>query len=427
MAQGLEGIVQDYQQGVQFGQQQQAYKQSQLLDSLLKQDAAQIDPKMPAADKYQKLADDIFRYSPTLAAELSGQSIALKSKEAQTQKQTADAVQAQAENAGRNLLSATDQQTYEAARQRDPTAFVGLPPDFASAKPLIDQRAKAMLPIRDQIQFAKQAEQAKKDDAMAAHQEKMADISERRLENAEHKAQSSGSSVNKLDPDTLDYWADWAIAHDGKMPPMYRDNASRAALMSKIAEKQKDHGGAAGSQATSASIKADQASLNNITKIADASEAFENTAIKNLDRALQLAPAAVPNLGPFVNKWVEKGEASFGDKDIPPYVAALLTGANEYAKIIGGATGAQGSTVDARREASEILSPYFNTGQIKAVVDVAKNDMENKKKSYKDQRDAIAERIRKSASGDAPADAPKPAAPNAKPDLTYDPKTGKFK
>lgn len=156
-------------------------------------------------------------------------------------------------------------------------------------------------------------------------------------------------------------------------------------------------------------VKADSASLTNITKMSDAAAAFEDTAMKNFETAMSEAPKAVPNLGPFLNRWVEKGETMFGDTDVPKYVAALLTGANEYAKVMAGSTGSQGSTVDSRREAAEIFSQYFNTGQIKGVIDIAHRDMENKKASYASKRDEIKGRISGEANPDEkPSDRPSP-------------------
>jgi hypothetical protein len=146
--------------------------------------------------------------------------------------------------------------------------------------------------------------------------------------------------------------------------------------------------------AAMATVRADSSSLNNLTKMTDAAVSFENTASKNFDLALKLAPKAIPtNWGPWLNRWIENGETALGDKDVPPYVTAMLTGANEYAKIMSGSTGAQGSTVDSRREAAQLFSPYLSKGQIDAVVKVAKQDMANRKSALHDQLDTIKTRI----------------------------------
>lgn len=143
-----------------------------------------------------------------------------------------------------------------------------------------------------------------------------------------------------------------------------------------------------------ASAKADQSSLTNVTKIADASEAFEHTAMANFDQALSLAPKGVKtNMGPLLERWVQDPAKALGDPSVPAYQAALLTAANEYAKVIAGSTGSQGSTVDSRREAAEMFSSFYSTDQIKAVINVAKTDMDNKIASYAGQREAIKARL----------------------------------
>jgi hypothetical protein len=139
---------------------------------------------------------------------------------------------------------------------------------------------------------------------------------------------------------------------------------------------------------------ADKTSLSNLTKIADSAISYEETASRNFDLALKLAPGSIPSdWGPWINKWAESGETAFGGENVPSYVTALLTGANEYAKVMSGATGAQGATVDARREAAERFSPYLSTGQIKGVIDVAKKDMDNRKDALTSQLDLIKGRI----------------------------------
>lgn len=155
-------------------------------------------------------------------------------------------------------------------------------------------------------------------------------------------------------------------------------------------------------------VRSDQSSLTNMTKMADAAISFEKTANYNLDLALSLAPKGIPTTwGPYVNKWIESGLTGTGDADVPPYVAALLTGANEYAKIMAGSTGAQGSTVDSRREAAEIISPYLSKNQITNVVKVLKQDMSNRKGSLTEQIGDIKDRLGGTSgpSGSAPTKA----------------------
>lgn len=144
-----------------------------------------------------------------------------------------------------------------------------------------------------------------------------------------------------------------------------------------------------------AEVKSDFASLASLTRVADSAISFENTALKNLDLAMQLYPKdSSPDMGPLINRWVMEGETMLGDPTIPKYAAALLTGANEYAKVTSGATGAQGSTDASRRETAEVLNRYLDKGQIGPLIDEAlKPDMKNREKSLLTQRDEIKKRI----------------------------------
>lgn len=179
----------------------------------------------------------------------------------------------------------------------------------------------------------------------------------------------------------------------GKMPALGMGNAdARAKIINYAAEQAKQMGQSNEEVvALQAGVGSDTAALRNITRIGTASAAFENTAMKNFNKALELAKkGGIPtDLGPWVNKFIQTGETGAGNKDVPAYVAALLTGANEYAKVISGSTGSQGSTVDSRKEAANMFSGAYDYDTIRNVIyNVAKPDMENKKQSYNDmQRD----------------------------------------
>lgn len=241
------------------------------------------------------------------------------------------------------------------------------------------------------------------------HDRRMEDLSSQRINItvANQAAQNNPDAL--LSGDDLDYAAE-KYRKTGTMPPMGLGSKGAAAMNRKRVIERAEQLGAMsmkggalpdGAQVAdsdvsgAAGVKADTSSLTNITRIADSAEAYENTAIKNFDTALSLAKkGGIPtNMGPLVNQWIQEGETMLGNKDVPPYAAALLTGANEYAKVMSGSTGSQGSTVDSRREAAAMFAKGFDFDQIKPVIDVAKRDMENKKASYRDQRSAIRDRI----------------------------------
>jgi len=168
-----------------------------------------------------------------------------------------------------------------------------------------------------------------------------------------------------------------------------------------------------------ATMRADQSSLANLTKTTDAVTAFENTAAKHFDNALELAKkGGVPtNAGPWINNWVQTGSIQVGNAKTPPYLVSLLTGADEYAKVLDGATGAAGSSVNSRAAAAKLFASGYNYNQIKAAVDAAKGAMDAKKAEYGAQIKRINDRLAAPGNGGGAGGDHIP---------TWNPKTQKF-
>lgn len=224
-------------------------------------------------------------------------------------------------------------------------------------------------------------------------------------------ANSSGGLPPGWDQSKIDFWAN-VVKNGGQLPPGIARTSGGSAIVQAIMNRIPGASGDAGSFIENhATVKADTSSLNNLTKTTDAAESFEKTANKNFDNALSLAKDAIPtDSGPWLNKWVETGQTQFGDENVPPYTAALLTAANEYAKIMSGSTGSQGSTVDSRREAAELFSPYLNNGQIARVVAIAKQDMANRNASLYGRIDEVKQRLKTAGSNKPTAEQGAPPA-----------------
>lgn len=213
----------------------------------------------------------------------------------------------------------------------------------------------------------------------------------------------SGAAGKPADASEVEYWKT-VLQNGGALPPGLARTRAGSDLVRQIMSSMSQSGDPNAFIANHATVQADAKSLANMVKMTDAATSFERTATENFDLALKLSKDAIPtDWGPWLNKWVETGETQFGDTDVPPYVTAMLTGANEYAKIMSGSTGAQGSTVDSRREAAELFSPYLSQGQIGRVVAVAKQDMANRKSSLYGQVDDIKKRLGSAGSGEPTA------------------------
>lgn len=173
-----------------------------------------------------------------------------------------------------------------------------------------------------------------------------------------------------------------------------------AALNNSIAKIAKDRG-VSGKDLVQlqANLKADTSSQVQLTKMSDAAISFEETAMKNMTVAEDLMSKGVGPTGlPIVDKWVQAGRKATGSPDVVAFDTALTTLSNEYAKIMSGATGSQGATVDARREAREMLDKAMNEDQLRAVFDVMKRDMNNRKSSLLESRKNIQDRTGESKS-----------------------------
>ena len=154
-----------------------------------------------------------------------------------------------------------------------------------------------------------------------------------------------------------------------------------------------------------ASLKADTSSLQNITKIRDAATGYEAGASKQLDLAVSMLPRTPEPLdSQILTRWARSGATQFGDVDVPKYQAALISGLDEYAKVITGATGAAPSSDAARALALSLVPPGATSQQVPAIVEVLKQGMQNKTAAYDEQIKDIQARLR---GGEETSDAPK--------------------
>lgn len=88
------------------------------------------------------------------------------------------------------------------------------------------------------------------------------------------------------------------------------------------------------------------------------------------------------NVGPILNDYLIKGSISSGDPNTVAYVTALGTLAEEYAKVISGATGAAGSTVNAQEFARTLFQNGYSKDQITAAIQAAQANMDARERQY---------------------------------------------
>jgi hypothetical protein len=175
----------------------------------------------------------------------------------------------------------------------------------------------------------------------------------------------------------------------GQMPPLgFGGSEAHAQILNLAGDIAKAEGQTVDDYlAGRATLKADNASLTSITKQKNAAEGYERGAIGAFDLALKLMPDTVaPTDMQFINRWAATGATQFGDEKVPPFQAQIIIALDQYAKVISGATGAQGSTDSARNLALSLIPAGSTRAQVEAVINKSiKPDMTLKVKGYDGQ------------------------------------------
>lgn len=257
---------------------------------------------------------------------------------------------------------------------------------------------------------------------------------------------SAKTSASVLSPEGIDLAAQEYL-NTGKLPAGM--GGAQTGMNSKIISRAAAIAAANGNDAQAAalnraSFKSAQTGLTALTKQRTLVGAFERTALKNLEIAVDES-AKVDRTGvPALNRWLLAGKKNLtGDVEVGRFNAALTSALNEYAKVLSGATGAAGISDAARREAEELLSTANTPEQVTGIVEIMKREMANREAGFAEQEAQLKETMSgRPAVGVAPAERGAPLAPgapavtpadtaqtrgSANKVLTYDPATGAFK
>jgi hypothetical protein len=196
-----------------------------------------------------------------------------------------------------------------------------------------------------------------------------------------------------LTPDTVQQLAEQVVA-GAPLPALGMGKAAtnaRQTILNKVGEIRKA-GGIDGYNAAEAasSYKANSGALNQVSRQRNMTESFEATASKNADLALTLAhqggsgPSA-----PIFNRPIQAIRAATGDPKAVSFNTALGTFADEYAKVVSGGTGNQGTTDASRKTAEQRINSAMSIPQLEAVVSTMKQEMANRRQSLLDQESGL--------------------------------------
>lgn len=117
---------------------------------------------------------------------------------------------------------------------------------------------------------------------------------------------------------------------------------------------------------------------------------FEKTAYKNAQLALDTSEKVDRTGSPAINRWLLAGKRSLaGDPAVAKFDLAVRTFINEYARVTNSATGGGVTSDAARKEIESALNSAQTKEQVKAVIEQAKQEMENRRVAYEEQEKSL--------------------------------------
>jgi hypothetical protein len=172
-----------------------------------------------------------------------------------------------------------------------------------------------------------------------------------------------------------------------------------------------------------AEYEAGKKSLGQLTTQKNAVMAFEKTADKNINLALERSGLVGRSQSPAFNKWVlwAQGKGA-GDKDVLALDAAIHVAANEIAKVTSTTTGNLIPQQE-REEYRNLINMSLGKNSLQEVMDVIKKDMSNRETSYNEQIGEIQKSLNVFGIKEKPKDIEKPK--DNVPILKVSPKTTK--
>lgn len=184
--------------------------------------------------------------------------------------------------------------------------------------------------------------------------------------------------------------------NNGEAPPVGNGALgaiNRTRIMTRAAEMAAATGDTGAEQnARQAAVHSAGDALTQATTLRSSVQGSEQTALRNADLAMSLAPKGGGQTNsPVINRWIQHGRVAVaGDPDVAAFNAALGTFVDEYAKIIGGSTGGGAGTTDAaHRTAESRVNGAMTAQQLQSVVATMKTEMANRTASLQAQEASL--------------------------------------
>lgn len=161
-------------------------------------------------------------------------------------------------------------------------------------------------------------------------------------------------------------------------------------------------------------LSANSTALATLTRQMTMVHNFEQTALANLELAVEASEQTPRTGSPIINNiMMEAQRRGGGDPQVQRLVIAIETFAEEYAKVMSGATGAAAATDDSRRQAHRMISADMTIPQIRVVAGQMRAEMANRITSLREEQRSLTE-----AMATPWAEASRTAHPPPTPDAT---------
>lgn len=194
-------------------------------------------------------------------------------------------------------------------------------------------------------------------------------------------ARQNDSVANGLTPAALDQLATM-FAQTGQLPALGMGK-SAAAMREKIANRAAELFSGNNLAQAKAGFGADTGSLKKLQAQADAVDAFERTALANLDNFLTQAKGVIDTGSPLFNAPArEVAKRLAGSPAATAYETSRQVAVQEISKVLSGAMGNTAVSDSARHEVQALLNPDASLAQIERAAAILKQDMANRKAAY---------------------------------------------
>jgi hypothetical protein len=285
-------------------------------------------------------------------------------------------------------------------------------PNIDTATP--EEIQAAVAPISNR--YATAGDQLRFRGSMQASEDRAAALEQRKVEATDRAARAQAGVGETLTGDPLDLAAEKYLAN-GTLPPLYRDAASKKAVIARAAELQKERGGTmADVPAQQAEFRSNSGALSAITKDLATIRPYKDMLDTNAEILKSLAHQAIATGSPFINKpinWIEQNAA--GDPKMAEFLAQMHFVQTEAARVISNPRLVGQMTDTAKQELNAVLNGTMSLSQVESVVNRIQNDGFNRVNAMENERRALVNSMKKGSGGAAEKSATAPNASAAAP------------